>query len=89
MKNYKITFKANDKETIQSVVVPNFNEAKILCSEYMDNVIQEWEEQNPTLVSDRRIVDNMVDKGYYFEGFLFMRAKDGKRGYIETYIEEV
>jgi hypothetical protein len=85
--SYRVDFRANDKKTLESVIVDTFEGAKDLCSDYMDKIIDEWESKNDIMLSERDVVDNMKDKGYYFEGYLFMRA-DGKRGYIETFIEK-
>jgi len=83
--NYRVDFKANDKKTLESVTIDDFDEAKALCSDYMDKIIDEWESKYDIILADRDVIDNMEEKGYYFEGYLFMRA-DGKRGYIETFI---
>jgi len=89
MKKYKVTFLVNDKPTLEPVELEDFEEAKALASDYLDKIIKDWEEENPSLVSERLLFDDMNEKGSYFEGFIFMRGSDGKRGYFETLIEEI
>jgi hypothetical protein len=89
MKKYKVFFKVNDKDTLRPVELTDLEEAKILASDYLNKIISEWEEGNPSMLSERQVFDNIEKDGTYFEGFIFMRASDGKRGYFETSIEEI